>query len=400
MPDEQQLAILKSGVEAWNAWRQENVWRKEHPETKIDLTGADLDRADLRGAHLNGARLYGANLYKATLHEANLGVAALADAYLCQADLSRADLREADLTWVNLSDARLSGALLIGANLSGAHLNGADLRGAYLSQANLGDAALADAELCQADLTKAFLSGADLRGADLRGAFLDRAVLVQTHLEGANLTGCRIYGISAWDVFLERTKQVDLAITPPGQPTITVDNLEVAQFVYLLLNNEKIRDVIDTIGKKAVLILGRFTEKRKAVLDALRDELRKRDYLPILFDFDKPASGTLTDTIRTLAGMARFVIADLTDAKSLPQELMAIVPTMPLLAVQPLLLAGASDFALFEFFRHFPWVLPTYQYETTDRLLDALSLHVITPAEAKVAELRGQTPPETKVNAG
>jgi hypothetical protein len=32
-----------------------------------------------------------------------------------------------------------------------------------------------------------------------------------------------------------------------------------------------------------VLILGRFTDERKEVLDALRDELRKRDYLPIPF---------------------------------------------------------------------------------------------------------------------
>jgi hypothetical protein len=32
--------------------------------------------------------------------------------------------------------------------------------------------------------------------------------------------------------------------------TVMVDNLEVAQFVYLLLNNAKIRDVIDTIGKR------------------------------------------------------------------------------------------------------------------------------------------------------
>ena len=39
------------------------------------------------------------------------------------------------------------------------------------------------------------------------------------------------------------------------EPDITVDNIEVAQFVYLLLHNEKIRDVIDTIGKKGVLLL-------------------------------------------------------------------------------------------------------------------------------------------------
>ena len=61
---------------------------------------------------------------------------------------------------------------------------------------------------------------------------------------------------------------------------------------------QKIRDVIDTITSKAVLILGRFTPERKAVLDALREELRKRDYLPILFDFEKPASKDLTGTVR------------------------------------------------------------------------------------------------------
>ena len=47
----------------------------------------------------------------------------------------------------------------------------------------------------------------------------------------------------------------------------------------------RIREVIDTITSKIVLILGRFTEERKAVLDTLRDELRRRDYLPVLFDF-------------------------------------------------------------------------------------------------------------------
>ena len=42
-----------------------------------------------------------------------------------------------------------------------------------------------------------------------------------------------------------------------------------------MLHNQKIRDVIDTITSKAVLILGRFTPERKAVLDALREELRR-----------------------------------------------------------------------------------------------------------------------------
>jgi hypothetical protein len=120
-----------------------------------------------------------------------------------------------------------------------------------------------------------------------------------------------------------------LVITDNYEPTVTVDNIEVAQFTYLLLNNQKVRDVIDTITSKAVLILGRFTDERKAVLYAIREELRKRNYLPILFDFDKPTSQTTDETITLLARMSRFVIADISDAKSVLQELRAIVPDLP-----------------------------------------------------------------------
>jgi hypothetical protein len=133
------------------------------------------------------------------------------------------------------------------------------------------------------------LTSANLSSANLQGANLLVANLSWADFTDADLTGCNVYGVSAWGLKLsEATKQRNLVITQAGEPEITVDNIEVAQFVYLLLHNAKIRDVIDTITSKAVLILGRFTDERKEVLDALRDELRKRDYLPILFDFDKP----------------------------------------------------------------------------------------------------------------
>src|SRR5262249_3183052 len=155
---------------------------------------------------------------------------------------------------------------------------------------------------------------------------------------GADLTGSCAYGVSAGRLELEGTKQENLVITRDDGPAITVDNIEGAQFIYLLLHNKKIRDVIDTLGKKAVLILRRFTADRNAALDALREELRKRDYLPILFDFDKPASQDLTATVSTLAHLARFIIADLTDPSSIPYELATVVPTTPV-PVQPILLS-------------------------------------------------------------
>ena len=41
----EQLALLKAGVEGWNAWRQANT--DAELDVAIDLSGADLNRADL-----------------------------------------------------------------------------------------------------------------------------------------------------------------------------------------------------------------------------------------------------------------------------------------------------------------------------------------------------------------
>jgi uncharacterized protein YjbI with pentapeptide repeats len=237
---------------------------------------------------------------------------------------------------------------------------------------------LQEANFCEAIVCKANLSGAWLHGASL----------VRTDFRESDLSGCFIYGVSAWDVQLEGARQSDLVVSRPGEPTVSVDNLEVAQFIYLLLNNRNIRHVIDTITSKVVLILGRFTPERKIVLDALRGELRKHDYLPVLFDFDKPASRDLTETISTLAHLARFIIADLTDAKSIPQELQAIVPNLPSVPLQPLLEVSSAEYGMFEHFRHYPWVLPVHHYSSTDAQLPSLAYTILTSVIAKAEALR------------
>ena len=132
MANEEHLAKLKEGVEAWNHWR------RDHPEiTKLDLSSIDfsfvnlrlanLHEADLDGANLRNTDLNGANLSRADLHRANLSGADLSGAHLNRANLSNADLRDTDLSW-----ADLSGVHLYGTNLHTTNLSRADLSGAYL----------------------------------------------------------------------------------------------------------------------------------------------------------------------------------------------------------------------------------------------------------------------------
>jgi hypothetical protein len=308
------------------------------------------------------------------------------------ADLSRAFVSAASLDGANLMFAKLTEAILSNASLSETDLRRAKLKRAHLRFANLQGAKLTEADLSGANFREARLDGADfskadLSGADLTGASLVGATFVLTKCDNAIFTGCRIYGLSAWDLRLTDAQQTNLIITPSGEPEITVDNLEVAQFIYLLLNNEHVRHMIDTITSKVVLILGRFTPERKEVLEAIRDNLRNRNYLPILFDFNKPANRDITETVSTLAHMARFIIADITDAKSIPQELMAIVPSLPSVAVQPLLLASQQQYGMFEHFKRYPWVLETVLYQDQETLLRVLESTVIFPAEQKAKEL-------------
>jgi uncharacterized protein YjbI with pentapeptide repeats len=397
-------------------------------ETYVNFSGANLSHADFHSSYIGGYEVSfrGADLHEAILRETDLSEIDFSGMNLSGVDLryvmlsimtdfsganlsraifkdvvsnsqknlpgrklidySETDLLQPKLQGANLSEVDLSGLNLTGKNLNGATLSQTNLAGAALRAINLSDADLSQANLRGANLEKADLTRADLSGADLSRANLNSAILVETNFTGANLTECSIYGISAWNVHLEGANQKSLIITPTAEPTITVDNLKVAQFIYLLLYNKEIREVINTITSKVVLILGRFTNERKVVLDALRDELRKQNYSPVIFDFDKPSSRDYTETVRTLAHMSRFIIADLTAPRSIPQELQAIVPHLAV-PVQPIMSGSKRAYAMFENFKKYHWVLPVYRYKNLDGLLTYLQEKVIIPAEKKAQEL-------------
>jgi hypothetical protein len=183
---------------------------------------------------------------------------------------------------------------------------------------------------------------------------------------------------------VEEANQSDLIITAPGEPKITVDDLEVAQFIYLLLNHQKLRAVLNTVTDRGVLLLGRFSEGGLDRLQAVAAKLREAKYLPIIFDFERPESRNYTETIKTLAGLSRFIIADLS-GPSVPQELYATVPHYKIPFV-PILEKGTKKFAMFVDILEYPWVLQPVEFENGDQLLELLPEKIITPAEEKHQE--------------
>lgn len=286
-------------------------------------------------------------------------------------------------------------------NFANAVLIKADLRGQSLRNASFHEANLGGAKLHRADLTAAVFCRTDLYETKL-----PKAKLIRTNLQGtqlaktdfgrARLDKCKVYGMSAWDLKLDRTRQKNLLIRYRSQAgnrskqgsietELEVDDLQVAQFIYMLLNNQNLRTVINAATASIVLILGRFSEERKKVLDAVREKLRamKGNYVPILFDFEPSRKRDLSETIQLLASLSKFVIADLSDAKSIPQELSQIVPNLPSVPIQPILLARQKAYAMFEHWRRYPWVLPEFEYKNRVHLLRHLNQKVIRPAVAR-----------------
>lgn len=455
MANQDQISILLEGVDVWNKWRAENpniiidLSGADFSNTnlmRVHLDSANLEEINLSNSNLNFAHFHYSNLINANLHKAKIEGTMFEQTDLSGADLSntssappviinprgtnapyfreakliKANLTEswfygADFDWADFSYAIIKNATFefcyfLVANFEGANLQGSDFRGARMHNANLrradlqeinlegsdmGGCILAEANIQYANLSKTNMASCDLTGANLSNANLNSVRLVNVKIDKAIMSGCSVYGASVWDLEGEIAEQKDIVITPGEGSAITVDNVKVAQFIYLILNNEEIKNVINTLTSKTVLILGRFTPERKEILDALRNALREYDLLPIMFDFDRPIDKDITETIKTLASLCLFVIADITNPRSSPLELQAIIPDFQIPLV-PIIQEGEQPFSMMaDLQSKHNWVLDTCSYDSVETLIKTLELGIIEPAMKKHDELRlakAQTP--------
>lgn len=325
-------------------------------------------------------------------------------------DLRGANLSGLSLTYLNLRRARLDGAHLGAASLRGIEARNASFVGASLVEADLSYADLREVDLRKAQLRGAIFADADLTGVNLRDAVLTSCVLNRATLDGADLRGALIWGTSVWDTKGHSTaKQQGLLIawddpieplSKPAAPedTLVVDDIRVAHFMSLLRDDghDSLPEVFNAASSKMVLLLGRFTDQQEEVRAALEDVLLRFGYAPVVFNFREPKDRDLIETVATLAGLASFIIADLSQPRSTPLESLLTIPQIAIPWV-PIIRSEEQPFSMFAALqRKYDWVLPVVHYRSISGLKRQLGTRIIPEARARAERLRARKHPRKR----
>ena len=272
-------------------------------------------------------------------------------------------------------DCTFDGAKITFSDLVDAYFQSCTFKNVNMRVCKIGNAHFIDCIFEDSDLSYCSAENTSFHGSSFKNTALENISFVKSDFSNTVLDGCRVYGISSWNLNLDNSEQRNLVITKKNEPEITVDNIELAQFLYLMINNENLRNIINTITSKVVLILGNFSPERKEVLDNIRVQLRSYDLIPVMFDFNKPNFRNLTETVITLASMSKFIIADITSPRSIPHELATLVKEFPSIAVYPIIQGIETEYGMFQDLTNYPWVkeIRRYSTETIDEMVRDIS---------------------------
>lgn len=371
-PNPEHIETLLKGKDFWNEWRAKN------PNIIPQLIWANLDHMDLsyynlKDADLNGASLWGTNFSYANLENTNLQGIHADDAIFIEANLNDVQASHMQACNANFSNSIMTNWLTYDGKFYDSDLTNANLKNSELGGCEFNNCTLTNSNFENADLTNCNFTKAILDGANLKNTLLIGCLFLDADLSNADLSYANVYGVSTWNIKTNNhTIQKDLIITKEKEPLIILDNIKIAQFIYLLLQNEEIKDIIETVTSKAVLILGRFTPERKEKLEHTKNILRNCGFAPTIFDFENPSNRSTLETITTLARLSKFIVADITDPKSIPQELVTIVESMPSVKVIPIIEKGYKPWGMYDHISKYPWVLPVIEYSDKAEIDDIL----------------------------
>ena len=376
------------------------------PGLRVSNTYSRLHKADLREANLSDAIFDQVNLRKTIWCDTWLS-----NCIFNSCNFDHAHIYPSSTRGTSFVDCDLRRSM-VGGNFEGctfdrAALDRCRLTGAKLRTTRFLRCSLKETDFARLDLQDAVFEECDLQGANFTSANLQQATFRRCNMQMAIwsdadiaetvIVESEIYGMALWGTRGEIDEARALTLTKPGQATvIEVDALHIAVFIASLMDGNGIRELVDGPSSTLVLILGRFSVEHKRVLDELRSHLRELGYTAIVFDSSTPRYRDTTETVSILAKLSRFVIADLTEPKSVPHELQQFVTSVrtPLQVVT----RGEQPFSMFSDLEKYPWVLSPRQFNSCLDLLGALPELVDILEQRREELLPAHTPRDIPVD--
>ena len=320
----------------------------------VGFESSDLQRARLRDVDVNGCRFRGGSLRNADLWLARF---------------RNGEFRQTEMGWLTASGGSFDSVQFFDTELDGARFLSVGFRGASFENVQLPHSVWSDIKL----------EDSRWRNVDLRHASFFRV-----NCDGASFENCNVFGLGVCELAGQLRRESRL-LCGEGPDPLLLNDLRFAPFLHELAYEDAFGRVVEALTAKFVLILGRFTDDRKPILDRLRRALRHFGYVPHLVDYDCKQSWL--HVVKTAAMCSRFVIADLTEPRSVPAEVVEILRLRETLIVAPIVQAGYDEPPIFGELRATGQLLTKYEYRDADVLIRHLATAVIEPCETTIERM-------------
>jgi uncharacterized protein YjbI with pentapeptide repeats len=379
MIDEAELDFLRhSSADQWNRRRQECGF------THLDFHNVDLLNGVFNGFNFSNCNLRYVNFMYSELKNVDfsntdLSFADLSSTVLKNAIFLNSQLIRTQFYCSNLSNATFSNVVITHVDFTGSLLHDVTINHSGVDFCTFDDAKIVRSSLSEVSLMGSSFFKANLSHSKFANCNFKGSIFIETDINESIFEDCSIFGISCWKIAGTPRVIQNLNIADFNENRITVDNLEVAQFLYLILNNKELQSIINTVTTKLVLILGRFSDEQKPILNHIREKLPDFDLIPVIFDFDCPCTRDADETVSILASLSKFVIVDITDPRSTPQELKGIVEGHPSIPIQPIIRENQREYGMYDHFRSYHWVQPIQTYKDLDDLSINFEEKIIQP---------------------
>ncbi len=387
-------SIEKNDASIWNsAFKYRHlspILKKIHlnsnTDIHIELVGYKFGSAVLQTGHFVNISFIKCSFEHSDLDQAYIKNCKFIDTTIKESTFRGAIIENCEFT----TSDRNNRAIVKNNNFTLAIIRNSKFRNADCKESNFSCQMLENIDFQDAILKKSIFSEAKLKGVIFDSADISQAIFKNCKIEDSSFLGSIIEGTLFWKctrlIAAYGNEQKNLVIR--RNPALTLDSIETAQFISMI-EQERLDEIINEVTSKVVLIIGSFSDGHKLTLDLIREHLKTLDWVPVIFDFRIPYTRDVTETITLLARISKFIIADLTDAKSVQQEIAAIAPHIAV-PIAPIVHGNKKVFSMFRDYWKYEWILSEFRYDNVDHLIANFENQIMAKAIRKAESLNNR----------